>query len=118
MSKRIIVATVTAMTALAFSTGVSLAQEVKVGVILPYTGVGAELAQQIERGMDQYIKLNPDDVKPYKFMLIKRDSKGPGGAGAKVDAQELLTQDNVVALAGWVYSPDAIASAPVVTAGK
>jgi branched-chain amino acid transport system substrate-binding protein len=30
----------------------------------------------------------------------------------------LLTQDNVDALAGWVYSPDAIASAPVVTAGK
>jgi branched-chain amino acid transport system substrate-binding protein len=32
--------------------------------------------------------------------------------------QELLTQDNVDALAGWIYSPNAIASAPVVTAGK
>jgi len=30
----------------------------------------------------------------------------------------LLTQDKVDALAGWVYSPDAIASAPVVNAGK
>jgi branched-chain amino acid transport system substrate-binding protein len=118
MSKRIIAAMVAAVAALAVSTGTSLAQEVKVGVILPYTGVGAELAQQIERGMDQYIKLNPDDVKPYKFTLIKRDSKAPDGAAAKVDAQELLTQDNVDALAGWVYSPDAIASAPVVTAGK
>jgi branched-chain amino acid transport system substrate-binding protein len=118
MSKRIIAAMVAAVAALAVSSGASLAQEIKVGVILPYTGVGAELAQQIERGMDQYIKLNPDDVKPYKFTLIKRDSKAPDGAAAKVDAQELLTQDNVDALAGWVYSPDAIASAPVVTAGK
>jgi branched-chain amino acid transport system substrate-binding protein len=118
MSKRIVAAMVTAGAALAVSSGASLAQEIKVGVILPYTGVGAELAQQIERGMDQYIKLNPDDVKPYKFTLIKRDSKAPDGAAAKVDAQELLTQDNVDALAGWVYSPDAIASAPVVTAGK
>src|SRR6202035_687426 len=32
--------------------------------------------------------------------------------------QEWLTQDKVDALAGWVYSPDAIASAPVVNAGK
>jgi branched-chain amino acid transport system substrate-binding protein len=32
--------------------------------------------------------------------------------------QELLTQDNVDALAGWVYSPNAIAAAPVVSAGK
>ena len=28
---------------------------------LPYTGVGAELAQQIDRGMEQYLKLNPDE---------------------------------------------------------
>jgi len=116
MSKRTIIA---AVAALAISTsGAALAQDVKVGVILPYTGVGAELAQQMDRGMEQYLKLNADEVKPYKITIIKRDSKAPDGAAAKVDAQELLTQDNVDALAGWVYSPDAIASAPVVTAGK
>jgi branched-chain amino acid transport system substrate-binding protein len=32
--------------------------------------------------------------------------------------QELLTQDKVDALIGWAYSPNAIASAPVVNAGK
>jgi branched-chain amino acid transport system substrate-binding protein len=95
-----------------------LAQEVKVGVVLPYTGVGAELAQQIDRGMQLYLKLNADQVKPYTITLIKRDSKAPDGAAAKVAVQELLTQDKVDALAGWVYSPDAIASAPVVNAGK
>src|SRR4029450_5000773 len=50
--------------------------------------------------------------------LVKRDSKAPNGAEAKVAVQELLTQDKVDALAGWVYSPDAIASAPVIAAGK
>jgi branched-chain amino acid transport system substrate-binding protein len=118
MSKGIIAAMVAAMAALAVSTGAALAQEVKVGLILPFTGVGAELAQQMDRGIDEYLKLNADEVKPYKFNIIKRDSKAPDGAAAKVDAQELLTQDNVDVLAGWVYSPDAIASAPVVTAGK
>jgi branched-chain amino acid transport system substrate-binding protein len=107
-----------AMTASGAMTREALAQDVKVGLILPYTGVGAELAQQMDRGIDQYLKLNAGAVKPFKITIIKRDSKAPDGAAAKVDAQELLTQDKVDVLAGWVYSPDAIASAPVVNAGK
>ena len=94
------------------------AQEVKVGVNLPYTGIGAEIAQQMDRGLELYLKLNPDKVRPYTIKLIKRDVKNPGGADAKVAVQELLTQDNVDIVAGWLYSPNAIATAPVVTAGK
>jgi len=114
MSKRII-ATVAA---LVFSASGAFGQEVKVGIVLPYTGIGAEFARQMDRGMEQYLKLGIDQVKPYKITIIKRDAKNPGGADAKVAVQELLTQDKVDALAGWVYSPNAIASAPVVTAGK
>ena len=104
--------------ALALTAGVAQAQEVKVGVVLPYTGIGAEFGQAIDRGMEQYLKLNEAAVKPYKFTLIKRDDKNPSGADSKVATQELLTQDKVDVLAGWVYSPNAIASAPVVSAGK
>ena len=100
------------------TTGLIHAQEVKIGINLPYTGIGAEFAQQIDRGMEQYLKLNPDAVKPYTLKLIKRDVKNPGGADAKIVVQELLTQDKVDALGGWVYSPNAIASAPIVAAGK
>lgn len=104
----------------AFGTALAAAQaqEIKVGVVLPYTGIGAELAQQMDRGMEQYLKLNADKVKPYTVKLIKRDDKNPSGADSKVAVQELLTQEKVDALAGWVYSPNAIASAPVVAAGK
>jgi len=104
--------------ALALTASTALAQEVKIGVALPYTGIGAELAQQIDRGIEQYLKLNANAVRPYKITLVKRDVKDPGGANARTVVQELLTQDNVDALAGWVYSPNAIASAPVVSAGK
>jgi ABC-type branched-subunit amino acid transport system substrate-binding protein len=93
-------------------------QEVKVGVQLPYTGVGAENAQQIDRGLQLYLKLNADKVKPYTIKLVKRDSKDLGGANARVAVQELLTQDNVDILTGWYDSPSAIASAPLVNAGK
>src|SRR4029077_4421118 len=119
MSKRMIAAVAaTAVVTVAARTQAASAQDVKVGVILPFTGVGAEFAQQIERGAQLYLKLNADQVKPYTFTMIKRDSKAPNGAEAKIAAQELLTQDKVDVLAGWVYSPDAIASAPVVNAGK
>ncbi len=104
--------------ALAVAASSALAQEVKIGVALPYTGIGAEFAQLVDRGMEQYLKLNADKVRPYKITLVKRDVKDPGGANARTVVQELLTQDNVDVLAGWIYSPNAISSAPVVTAGK
>ena len=66
-----------AVTAGGAMTQAASAQEVKVGLVLPYTGIGAELAQQIERGMELYLKLNADAVKPYKITFIKRDSKAP-----------------------------------------
>jgi branched-chain amino acid transport system substrate-binding protein len=114
MLRRLLAATA----ALGLAGGLAQAQEVKVGVILPYTGIGAELGQLVDRGMEQYLKLNADKAKPYKITLIKRDAKNPGGADARTAVQELLTQDKVDVLAGWIYSPNAIASAPVVNAGK
>src|SRR5947199_2835886 len=108
--QRLIVATA----ALAIVGSLAQAQEVKVGVNLPYTGIGAEIAQQMDRGLELYLKLNADKVKPYKITLIKRDVKNPGGADAKIAVQELLTQDNVDIVTGWVYSPNAIATAPLV----
>jgi branched-chain amino acid transport system substrate-binding protein len=107
-----------AAAAIGLAGSVAQAQEVKVGVILPFTGIGAEFAQQSFNAMELYLKLNADLVKPYKITLIKRDVKNPGGATAKTEVQESITQDKVDILIGWIYSPNAIASAPVVTAGN
>jgi branched-chain amino acid transport system substrate-binding protein len=104
-------------TVLAFAGGAS-AQTVKIGVVLPYTGVGAEFGQQVDRGMQMYMKLNPGAFAPYKVELVRRDSKNPSGAEAKTAVQELITQDKVDILTGFIYSPDAIASAPLATAAK
>ncbi len=69
--------------ALALAASTALAQEVKVGVVLPYTGIGAEFGQPIDRGIELYLKLNADKVQPYKITLIKRDVKDPSGANAR-----------------------------------
>ncbi|HUK03576.1 MAG TPA: ABC transporter substrate-binding protein [Burkholderiales bacterium] len=101
----------------AFAVGAA-AQTVKLGVVLPYTGVGAEFGQQVDRGMQMFMKLNPKAFGPYKIEIVKRDSKTPSGAEAKVAVQELVTQDKVDILTGFIYSPDAIASASLVTEAK
>ena len=107
-----------ALAAAALSICYAQAQEVKVGVVLPFTGIGAEFGQQIDRGMVQYLKLNADKTKPHTIKLIKRDAKDAAGVNARLAVQELLAQDNVDILAGWAYSSNAFASAPVVSAGK
>jgi len=114
MSKRI----VAAAAALALSAGVAQAQEVKIGVALPFTGVGAELGQLVDRGMQLFLKMNPDAFKPYTIKIIKRDTKNPGGADARTALQELIVQEKVDLLAGLIYSPNAIAVAPVVNSAK
>ncbi len=104
---------------LALAAGAAQAQEVKVGLVLPYSGVGAELAQPIDRGVELYLKTHADEIKPYKINADQARLQGrQRRRRAKIVVQELLTQDNVDVLSGWVYSPNAIATAPIVTAGK
>jgi branched-chain amino acid transport system substrate-binding protein len=98
--------------------GGASAQTVKVGVVLPFTGVGAEFGQQVDRGMQMYMKLNAGAFAPYKVELVRRDSKNPSGAEAKTAVQELIAQEKVDLLTGFIYSPDAIASAPLATAAN
>ena len=100
-----------------FSTG-AVAQTVKIGVVLPYSGVGAEFAQQVDRGIQVFMKLNPKAFEPYKIEIVKRDSKNPSGAEAKTAVQELIVQEKVDILTGFIYSPDAIASASLATEAK
>ena len=56
-----------ASAALALSAALAQAQEVKVGLVAPFTGIGAELGQQIDRGVQQYLKLRADEFEPYKI---------------------------------------------------
>src|SRR5690606_7705385 len=94
------------------------AQTVKIGVMLPYSGVNADLGTQIDKAFDLYVKLHAKDIAPYKVEIIKRDEGPPSGANAKTVATELITRDKVDILAGVVFSPSAIAIAPVLTQAK
>jgi len=98
--------------------GAAQAQTVKVGVVLPFSGANADLGHQIDKAFDLYIKLHAKDIAPYKIDIVKRDEGPPTGAAAKTAATELITNDKVQVLTGFVFSPSAIALAPVVTQAK
>ncbi|MGQ0664017.1 MAG: ABC transporter substrate-binding protein [Pseudomonadota bacterium] len=104
--------------AVALAASGAAAETVKVGVVLTYSGLGAEFGQQVDRGMEIFTKLHPQAFGNHKVELIKRDSKTPDGAVAKTLVQELITRDGVHMVTGFIYSPDALASAPIVTQGK
>jgi branched-chain amino acid transport system substrate-binding protein len=113
----------TAVLALSAVLAVSLpptlsAREIKVGVILSYSGGSAQLGQQIDRGMTLYYNEHKAELGKDKLVLIKRDDKGPNADTAKVLAQELITRDKVQMLAGFVYSPNIMAIAPMVNEAK
>ena len=98
--------------------GAAQAETVKVGVVLTYSGVNAEYGEQITRAIELYLKLHEQELGGNKLELIKRDSGPPTGAGAKTQVTELITRDHVDMLMGFVFSPDAIATAPLVTQAK
>ena len=107
------------LTALAFAVGgAAQAETIKIGVVLPFSGANADLGHQIDKAFDLYVKLHANDIAPHKVELIKRDEGPPTGAQAKTVATELITNDKVPILTGFVFSPSAIALAPVVTQAK
>jgi branched-chain amino acid transport system substrate-binding protein len=94
------------------------AENIKIGVMLPYSGVNADLGDVQDKAIDLFMKLHGKDLAPNTVELIKRDEGPPSGANAKTVATELITRDKVKLILGVIFSPSAIAMAPVMTQAK
>src|SRR5262249_10281531 len=91
---------------------------VKVGVVAPFSGPQGDYGKQIEAGMKAYLKPHGDTVPPRKNQILSRGTRGPNGEAAKRPSPELVTRDYVDLLAGYGFTPEALASAPVATEAK
>jgi branched-chain amino acid transport system substrate-binding protein len=98
--------------------GPTHAETIKVGVVLPYSGPNSDLGNQVDKAFDLYVKLHAKDLGDNKIELIKRDEGPASGANARTVVTELITNDKVKLLAGFVFSPSAIAAAPLATQAK
>jgi branched-chain amino acid transport system substrate-binding protein len=105
--------------ALALSASGALAQTVKIGFITSYSGLNGNLGPYMERAVRLYIKQHEKELPPgVKIELITRDDTGPNPDKAKQLAQELIVRDKVNLLAGVIFTPNALAIAPLATEAK
>jgi len=94
------------------------AEPVRIGVVAPFSGVAADFGKQMQAGMNAWMKIHGDTVAGRKIELLIRDTGGPNPEVAKRLAQELVTRDSVDFLAGFGFTPEAMASAPIATEAK
>ena len=94
------------------------AQTIKIGLINSYSGFLAQAGDQMQKGIDLYIKEHEKELPPgVKVELIRRDDGAVPDTGKRV-AQELITREGVQLLLGIVGSPIATAVAPLTAQAK
>lgn len=89
----------------------------KVGMVLSMTGPFASTGKQIEAGARLYLAQHGDTQAGRKIELVVRDDAGLPDQARRV-AQEMVVNDKVEALGGFVLTPLALAVAPVATQSK
>jgi branched-chain amino acid transport system substrate-binding protein len=95
------------------------AQTVRVGHISTHSGPFASLGEYMDKGMRLYIKENAGKLPGgVKVELIVRDAGGPNPDKAKQLAQELIVRDKIQLLTGVVFTPNAMAIAPLTQEAK
>jgi branched-chain amino acid transport system substrate-binding protein len=95
------------------------AQTVKIGVVNTFSGPNASFGELGEKAMKLYMKLHASELPAgVKLELVTRDDGGPNPDKAKQLAQELIVRDKVSLITGAVFTPNALAIAPLATEAK
>jgi branched-chain amino acid transport system substrate-binding protein len=92
-------------------------QPLKIGLIMPYTGQFTDASAQMDGAIKLYIKQHGDVVAGRKIELIRRDDGGSPDVAKRI-ARELVVNDHVDILAGFVITPEALAVADVSAQAK
>jgi len=104
---------------LAIGAVTAAAQTIKIGFITTYSGLASDIGPYMERSAKLYIKLHEKELpRGVKVELITRDDGGANPSKAKQLAQELIVRDRVQFLAGVIFTPNALAIAPLATEAK
>ena len=104
--------------ALCISSAVTMAADIKIGIVAPLSGPFAYLGQQIKTSAEAYVASQGGKLGGRTVELIYRDTTGPNPTGTKSMVQELIVKDKVDYLGGFVMTPNAMAVAPLVQEAK
>lgn len=101
-----------AAAALVFGT-VAQADTIKIGVVGPFSGPFALQGKNFKAGIDAYMTTNGNKVGSDTIEIIYRDLPAADPAQSKALAQELVVKEKVQYLAGFYFTPDAMAVTPI-----
>ncbi|AZO22795.1 MULTISPECIES: ABC transporter substrate-binding protein [unclassified Mesorhizobium] len=93
--------------------GTALADTIKVGVIGPFSGPFAIQGKNFKAGIDAWTALNGAKVGNDDVEIVYRDLPAANPAQAKSLAQDLVVKEHVQYLAGFYFTPDAMAVTPL-----
>jgi branched-chain amino acid transport system substrate-binding protein len=96
----------------------SNAETVKVGVVATFSGPFARYGEQFQQAIKVYQKIHGTSVNGNTIEVIYRDDGGPDPARAKQLSESLILRDKVKFLGGFVFTPNALAVADLVTEAK
>ena len=98
--------------------GAAAADTIKVGVLAPFAGPMAIWGEQFKNAIDVYVAQHGTKAGDHTIEFIYKDAGFGNPDLAKSLAQELLVKDKVNFLAGFVFTPDALAVAPLINKSK
>lgn len=107
-------------TFLAAAAPAALAQDqaVRIGVITSLSGPAADSGAQMKAGIETWLRMHGPTVAGRRIEVIYKDDTGTQPDIAKRLATELITRDRVDVLAGFVFTPNAMAAAAIADQGK
>jgi branched-chain amino acid transport system substrate-binding protein len=89
------------------------ADTIKVGVVGPFSGPFALQGKNFKAGIDAYMATNGAKIGDNTVEVIYRDLPAADPAKSKALAQELVVKEKVQYLAGFYFTPDAMAVTPI-----
>lgn len=104
--------------AVVMTAGVAAADTVKVGVLAPFGGPMAIWGEQFKKAIEVYVARHGTKAGDHTIEFIYKDTGFGNPDLARSVAQELLVKDKVNFLAGFVFTPDALAVAPLINKSK
>lgn len=108
------------LAAAAFTPFLAQAQEatVKIGILGPFAGPFAHYGTLFRAGAEAYVASQGGKLAGKPVELIYRDTGGPNPAQTRALAQELIVKHKVDYLGGFVFTPNALAVAPLIEQSK
>jgi branched-chain amino acid transport system substrate-binding protein len=116
--KRWILSALSALLVFGTLLGSAAAETVKVGVIQTFSGPFARWGEQTKQAIEVFQKQRGKTVKGNAIEIVYRDDGGPDPARAKQLAEELVLKEKVQFLAGFAFTPNALAVADIATEAK